>query len=99
MAINEKSLQNLKPGARKGKRGGRTKCIETLDKMLRNAGNQKILLEKLQESFEGDPLAFLLKFVYPVLPKDVNLEVTGKDGGAIQIINVIPPKKTNEQSD
>ena len=27
------------------------------------------------------------------------MEVTGKDGGAIQIINVIPPKKTNEQSD
>ena len=73
MAVNQKSLNNLIPGARKGKRGGRAKCIETLDKMLARAGNQEKLDKDLQVKFDSDPGSFMRSFVFPLLPKDVNL--------------------------
>ncbi len=86
--INEKSLKNLQrggPGRKKGSYGGRSKCLDTLDKMLSKAKNQKALLNKLQVMFDNDPSNFLLKYVYPVLPKDFNMKLSGdKDNPIIQ---------------
>ena len=75
--VNEKSLKNLNgvngiagPGRPKS---GRAQCIETLDKMLKKAGNQEKLEKDLQVKFDNDPGAFLRGYIFPLLPRDVNL--------------------------
>lgn len=68
---------NLIPGRKKGAKVGRLKCLGTLDRMLSTAGNQKKLFDSLQRKFNKDPGGFLMRYVYPLLPKNVKLEAEG----------------------
>ena len=73
-------------------KGGRTQAIETLDRMLAREGNQEKLEECLQKEFDDNPPRFLLRFVYPLAPKNVNIEA-----GGLAII-VKPPVRGDEES-
>jgi len=62
------------PGRPKGSMGGRTLCLQTLDAMLAEEGNQKALREALQKEFSTDPIKFMRQFVLALMPRDVKLQ-------------------------
>jgi len=73
--VHPNSLKNLKRTAGPGRpKGGRNRCIETLDRMLAKAGNQEKLEKDLQSKFDNDPGSFMRSYVFPLLPKDINLD-------------------------
>uniref|UniRef100_A0A6M3LAB4 Uncharacterized protein n=1 Tax=viral metagenome TaxID=1070528 RepID=A0A6M3LAB4_9ZZZZ len=76
------------PGRPKGSVSGRAQCLAVLDALLKEAGNQEALRKKLQEYFDNDPAKFMLKYVYPVVPKDVLLK-TGDDESSVDIRVII----------
>ena len=79
MAFNPKSLENLVPRKIGDKKSltGRNLCLVTLDNMLKAAGNQELLYTSLEEKFKADPATFLLKYVYPLYPKNGAFEFLG----------------------
>jgi hypothetical protein len=99
MAVNPKSIENLKPGKKSGSKSGRRKCIDTLDKLLSIAGNQTKLLDDLQDKFDKSPSDFCLKYVFPVLPKDINLELSGNDEKPLLISNKLHDKLLDMPTD
>ena len=60
-------------GRKKGAVGGRTKCVQLLDDMLLEAGNQKKFSKDLQQLFDKSPVDFVYKYGYPLMPKDINI--------------------------
>lgn len=75
--ISESSLQNLKPVEKGEVRnplgrplGGRTLALNTLDRMMRKAENQRRLEEDLQAAFDDSPRKFFLTFIMPLLPRE-----------------------------
>jgi len=74
--------KNLGEYAKKGGPGrpkcGRSLAIEILDKMLAEAGNQKILKQAMQEEFKNKPLDFVYKFAYPLMPREIDLGSGGE---------------------
>lgn len=62
------------PGKYRGP-GGRELCLRMLDRMLAHHGNLGRLLARFQELFDADPAKFWLKFVVPLLPKNLKIEV------------------------
>lgn len=64
---------------RKSSKSGRNQALEVLDAMLGKDKNKKLLEVDLQKRFEEGPAAFMLEFIYPLLPKSARLEVV--EGG------------------
>lgn len=84
---NPNPSNKFKPGNQYGRAvGGRRKCIDGLDKMLSKAENQKAYEDDLQIKFDEGPVDFVYKYVYPLLPK--NIEITGLDGSPIETIDL-----------
>ena len=65
------------PGRPSGSLSGRGKLLGVLDQMLAEAGNLELFRQKIREKFNEDPLAFFKTYVMPLLPKDINLELSG----------------------
>lgn len=70
-------LEKGGPGRPKGSVSGRSRCVQILDEMMSDAGNEQLLKEDLQKLFKQNPAGFYLKFIVPLIPKDVNLDVQG----------------------
>lgn len=80
----------FKPGHKSGGRpkgavSGRKKIIGLLDSILAEEGTQKRFDKAIKDEIEKDPMAFLHKYVYPVLPKDAVLTFNGKEITGIKI--------------
>ena len=90
--------QIVRPQGRSNAPGGRTRCLMTLDSMLRKEGNQKRLQEALQEDFEKNPVRFFKQIIMPLLPQNVKLDV--QTNGDIQWLSLsnITPTRPSERS-
>ena len=81
------------PGRPKGSVSGRTKSLQTLDAMLAKTDNQEKLMRHLQDMFDKNPSGFLLKFIYPLAPKNVTFDA----GDNELTVTIKPPKKTDDK--
>lgn len=50
-------------------------ALQVLDTVLAKAENKKLLAEELEKLFRLNPPMFLVRFVYPILPKQTMLSV------------------------
>ena len=64
------------PGRPKGALNGRQLLLQELDDLLGNPKNLKRARDEMQKVFDAAPLPFILKFVYPLMPK--NVDVSGR---------------------
>jgi hypothetical protein len=65
------------PGRPVGAVGGRQKLVNELDKLLSKEANTKLVIEAWQKELRDKPLAFWLRYVVPLLPKETLLKLSG----------------------
>ena len=69
------------PGGRpKGRVGGRTLALQTLDAMLDEDRNQENLRHALQASFDNDPVKFFKQIIMPLMPAEVKMNLVEETG-------------------
>ena len=56
-------------GRPRGRRCGRLKAVDCIDRILGRASNQRILMEKLQAAFDADPVGFVRTTALTILPR------------------------------
>ena len=69
-------------GRRRGAKGGRSRALVTLDKMLAKHANQMVLSRAMEVEFRKDAVRFFRTIVMPLLPRESRLamEQTGVVG-------------------
>lgn len=61
---------------KRAKQNGRALMIGEIDALLADSSNLKRLRRDMQLVFEIDPLAFVERFGYPLLPKQTQIDLT-----------------------
>ena len=67
---------NLNPHGRPtGSVGGRSRALQILDEVSNREDNAQLLAEAMDAAMKKNPLAFFLKYMAPLLPKEALLRV------------------------
>lgn len=78
--------------------GGRTRALQTLDKMMGTEENQEKLRAALQAAFDKNPMKFFRQIIMPLLPKETKLEMAS-EGKVLwtRISEQYPPEEPRDE--
>ena len=68
-------------GRPRGAGSGRMQALGVLDQLLAEPGPQAALLEGLRTELARDPVAFFIRVVMPLLPKQAAQSMPSQEGG------------------
>jgi hypothetical protein len=76
--MNNQNLNSARGIAGPGRpKSGRSLVLDTLDRLLSDKKNQIKIFQALQERLDKDAAKFIMQFVFPLLPRDLNFNMPG----------------------
>ena len=91
------------PGRPKGSKGGRRKLLDMFDELLGEHLSKKDTLKRLasdiEKKFNANPVGFLMKVGFPLVPKEILMRHTGDEKAVLRIELMKPSEKGKGESD